>query len=137
LSGSGPIRSSIACNWFWLAKTSALASARAFSFAVGHKIAPLKNLFGEDFRFHSSGGVRIQNVRELVNWLLRDMPGWSRKEIDQGDTQRRSQGRAAGAAGAGLRVYVTAWATPDGVVQFREDIYGRDGIDSPRQALAA
>ena len=25
-------------------------------------------------------------------------------------------------------VYVTAWATPDNVVQFREDIYNRDGL---------
>jgi murein L,D-transpeptidase YcbB/YkuD len=24
-------------------------------------------------------------------------------------------------------VYVTAWATPDGVTQFRDDIYNRDG----------
>ena len=32
---------------------------------------PSKNLFGEDFRFHSSGCVRVQNVRELVDWLLR------------------------------------------------------------------
>src|SRR3984893_13202725 len=30
---------------------------------------PFKNLFGEDFRFHSSGCVRVQNVRDLVNWL--------------------------------------------------------------------
>ncbi len=40
---------------------------------------PSKNLFGEDFRFHSSGCVRVQNVRELVNWLLRETPGWSRR----------------------------------------------------------
>jgi murein L,D-transpeptidase YcbB/YkuD len=25
-------------------------------------------------------------------------------------------------------VYVTAWATPDGITQFREDIYNRDGL---------
>ena len=43
---------------------------------------PSKNLFGEDFRFHSSGCVRVQNVRELVNWLLVETPGWSRPEID-------------------------------------------------------
>ena len=38
---------------------------------------PVKNLFGEDFRFHSSGCVRVQNVRELVNWLLDETKGWS------------------------------------------------------------
>src|SRR5579863_4500625 len=41
---------------------------------------PLKNLFGDDFRFHSSGCVRVQNVRELVYWLLAETKGWSREE---------------------------------------------------------
>lgn len=89
---------------------------------------PSKNLFGEDFRFHSSGCVRVQNVRELVTWLLGDTSGWSRQEIDQvirsGD---RRDARIARPVPL-YWVYVTAWATPDGVVQFRDDIYDRDGL---------
>jgi L,D-transpeptidase YcbB len=89
---------------------------------------PSKNLFGEDFRFHSSGCVRVQNVRELVNWLMSETPGWSRQEIDSvirsGDRKDAKLLRPVPL----YWVYVTAWATPDGVTQFREDIYGRDGL---------
>jgi murein L,D-transpeptidase YcbB/YkuD len=95
---------------------------------------PLKNLFGDDFRFHSSGCVRIQNVRELVNWLLIETRGWSRDEIDEviGSGERKD---ARLAKPVPLYwVYVTAWATPDNVVQFRDDIYNRDGLSG---ALAA
>ena len=65
---------------------------------------PSKNLFGEDFRFHSSGCVRVQNVRELVNWLLVETPGWSRQEIDQvikSGERKDAKVRAAGAAATG------------------------------------
>jgi murein L,D-transpeptidase YcbB/YkuD len=89
---------------------------------------PLKNLFGEDMRFHSSGCVRVQNVRELVNWVLAETPGWSREEIDQ-VVKSGEQKNARVAKPVPLYwVYVTAWATPDGVVQFRDDIYNRDGM---------
>lgn len=89
---------------------------------------PFKNLFGEDFRFHSSGCVRVQNVRELVYWLLSETPGWSRQEIDQViKSGERKDARLARPVPLHW-VYVTAWATPDGVVQFREDIYSRDGL---------
>jgi murein L,D-transpeptidase YcbB/YkuD len=89
---------------------------------------PFKNLFGEDFRFHSSGCVRVQNVRELVNWLLSETPGWSRQEIDEViRTGERKDARIAKPVPL-YWVYVTGWATPDGVVQFREDIYNKDGL---------
>jgi L,D-transpeptidase YcbB len=91
---------------------------------------PFKNLFGEDFRFHSSGCVRVQNVRELVDWLLATTPGWSRPEIDQVIRSfERRDARLAPPVPL-YWVYVTAWATTDGVVQFREDIYNRDGVGS-------
>jgi murein L,D-transpeptidase YcbB/YkuD len=89
---------------------------------------PLKNLFGEDMRFHSSGCVRVQNVRELVDWLLRDTAGWSRPEIDEViKSGERKDARLKRPVPLHW-VYITAWATPDGVVQFREDIYNRDGL---------
>jgi murein L,D-transpeptidase YcbB/YkuD len=89
---------------------------------------PYKNLFGEDIRFHSSGCMRIQNVRDLVNWLLSETNGWSRIEID-------AVIKSGERIDAKLKpqvplhwIYVTGWATGDGVVQFRDDIYNRDGL---------
>jgi murein L,D-transpeptidase YcbB/YkuD len=87
---------------------------------------PFKNVFGEDFRFHSSGCVRVQNVRELVNWLLADTPGWSRQDIDQVIKSGERKDAKLARPVPLYWVYVTAWATPDGIVQFREDIYSRD-----------
>ena len=44
---------------------------------------PEKGIFGDDFRFVSSGCVRVQDVRDYVAWLLKDNPGWSRDQIDE------------------------------------------------------
>src|ERR1041385_6831791 len=89
---------------------------------------PLKNLFGEDQRFHSSGCVRVQNVRELVNWLLMETPGWSRQEIDAVIKSGERKDAKVSRPVPLYWVYVTAWATPDCVTQIREDIYNRDGL---------
>lgn len=92
---------------------------------------PLKNLFGEDIRFHSSGCMRIQNVRELVNWLLSETSGWSRGEIDEVIKSGERKDAKLKPQVPLQWVYVTAWATSDGVVQFRDDIYNRDGLSAP------
>jgi L,D-transpeptidase YcbB len=88
---------------------------------------PSKGIFGDDFRFVSSGCVRVQDVRDYVAWLLKDTPGWGRDQID---AVIRSGERLDVKLTQPVNVYwiyVTAWATPDGVVQFRSDIYQRDG----------
>ena len=88
---------------------------------------PSKGVFGDDFRFVSSGCVRVQDVRDYVAWLLKDTPGWGRDQIDavirSGDRQDVKLTQPVNV----YWIYVTAWATPDGVVQFRSDIYQRDG----------
>jgi L,D-transpeptidase YcbB len=92
---------------------------------------PLKNLFGGDFRYDSSGCCRVQNVQELVVWLLRDTKGWGADHIQQA-INSGDQINANLTKPVPLHwVYVTAWSASDGIPQFREDIYGRDGLGAP------
>jgi murein L,D-transpeptidase YcbB/YkuD len=88
---------------------------------------PEKGVFGDDFRFVSSGCVRVQDVRDYVAWLLKDNPGWSRDQIDEVIRSGQQQNVKLAQPVPVYWIYVTAWATPDGVVQFRPDIYHRDG----------
>ncbi len=89
---------------------------------------PAKGLFGDDYRFHSSGCMRVQNIREYVAWLLRETPGWGRPQIEEAiRSGNRIDARIVQPVNA-YWVYITAWATPEGVVQVREDSYGKDGI---------
>jgi murein L,D-transpeptidase YcbB/YkuD len=67
-------------------------------------------------------------VRELVAWLLESTPGWSRDRVDDVLAGGERLDVALGANVPIYTVYVTAWATAEGVVNFRSDIYGRDGL---------
>jgi murein L,D-transpeptidase YcbB/YkuD len=106
------------------------------AFGVYMHDTPLKNLFGDDFRFHSSGCVRVQNVRQLVAWVLDGMHGWSLEDIDRviksGDRKDVQVAKPVPLHW----VYITGWATADGVVQFREDIYGKDGLPGTQAATS-
>lgn len=89
---------------------------------------PAKGIFGDDFRFVSSGCIRVQNVRDYITWLLKETPGWDRTKIDDVIASgERINARIANPVPC-YWVYVTAWATPDGGVQFRDDIYNKDGL---------
>ncbi|TCR60555.1 L,D-transpeptidase family protein [Bosea sp. BK604] len=89
---------------------------------------PSKGIFGDDYRFVSSGCIRVQNVRDYIAWLLKNTPGWDRAKIDEVIASgERINARIADPV-ACYWVYVTAWATPDGGVQFRDDIYNKDGL---------
>jgi murein L,D-transpeptidase YcbB/YkuD len=98
---------------------------------------PHKNLFNEDYRFDSSGCVRVQNIRELIVWLLRDTPGWTRERID---AEFRNNDRLDVRLATPVPLfwtYITAWATEDGIVNFRNDIYNLDGIETTAASQVA
>ena len=89
---------------------------------------PAKGIFGDDYRFVSSGCMRVQNVRDYVEWLLKETPGWAREQIDEAiQSGQRVDARLAKPVPV-FWIYITAWATPDGLVQFRDDIYSKDGL---------
>ncbi len=98
---------------------------------------PTKGIFGDDFRFVSSGCIRVQNVRDYVAWLLKDTPGWDRDHIDAAIASGNRVDVKLAQPVPVYWVYITAWATPEGVVQFREDIYNRDGLGGPGVVASA
>lgn len=90
---------------------------------------PMKKLFDQRARAFSAGCVRVQGVFDLAAWIARDEPaGLTRERIEE-----------ILAAGQAVDItlvrpvpvyfaYITAWAEPNGRVEFRPDIYNRDGL---------
>ncbi len=94
---------------------------------------PSQTIFSRNFRAESSGCVRIHNISELASWLLRD-DGWDESRVlsmkKSGETLNVSMRNR-------IKLYfsyVTAWATPDGKVHFRRDLYKRDGVGATASA---
>jgi len=86
---------------------------------------PLKSLFGKAVRFESSGCVRVHNVDHLVAWILRGNPDWNLARIDS----MKHNGQQVNVPTPKIPVhlaYISAWATPNGQVHFRPDIYNQD-----------
>jgi murein L,D-transpeptidase YcbB/YkuD len=90
---------------------------------------PSQSLFAKEERFNSSGCVRVQNVRDLVTWILKNTDGWGRQRFEE--TIKSGENTPVPVhdpVGVNFQ-YITAWSTGPGVVQFRDDIYGHDGVD--------
>ena len=89
---------------------------------------PMKKLFNQTGRAFSAGCVRVQGVFELVEWIAQYEPGWEqpnrvREVLDQGEALDVKLTRPVPV----IFAYITAWAEPSGLVQFRNDLYNRDG----------
>ncbi len=108
------------------------------NFPNGHSVymhdTPSKSLFGRNFRAHSSGCVRVQGVEGLVSWLLQANGDWNVSRVLQmKQTGERKDVRLKKRIPVYF-VYVTAWATRDGTVNFRRDLYRRDGVGATASA---
>ncbi|MEF3367897.1 L,D-transpeptidase family protein, partial [Methylocystis sp. 9N] len=114
-------------------KNNSLGSIRLSmpnSYSVYMHDTPSRNLFANDYRFLSHGCVRVQGVVDLAAWVL---------DGDSGPTLDKAAITAKIASGERedvklthpvpvIWVYMTGWASADGLVHFRDDVYGLDMI---------
>ncbi|MEO1694757.1 MAG: L,D-transpeptidase family protein [Pseudomonadota bacterium] len=95
---------------------------------------PMKPLFKQRARAISAGCVRVQDVMDLVGWIARYQPGFDRPAAAVQDILDGGQ-----PVDVKLEqpvpvyfTYLTAWAEADGSIEFRPDVYGRDGAAALR-----
>lgn len=114
-------------------KNNSLGSIRLSmpnSYSVYMHDTPSRNLFANDYRFLSHGCVRVQGVVDLAAWVL---------DGDSGPALDKAAIAAKIASGARedvklthpvpvIWVYMTGWSSADGLVHFRDDVYGLDMI---------
>ncbi|MEA2856475.1 MAG: L,D-transpeptidase YcbB [Methylobacteriaceae bacterium] len=93
---------------------------------------PSKRLFSADYRFLSHGCVRVEGVYDLAAWLLEGAGGspagtWDKLELLQKIASGEREDIKLARAVPVIWVYMTGWASADGTVHFRDDVYGIDG----------
>ena len=87
---------------------------------------PSAKLFDKSYRAASSGCIRVDHMDKLVIWLMRETEGWGPGRVLSMKETGESKIVGLKKAVALRWVYVTAWATEDGTVHFRRDLYGKD-----------
>lgn len=102
---------------------------------------PAKQLFGQNARFESSGCIRVDRINVLIDWIFSGQDGFDPMMIEEiaASGERLDQKVRNG---PDLRImYLTAWATEDGRIHFRPDVYALDdtgfvlGQPEPRGGL--
>ena len=102
------------------------------SYSVYMHDTPSENIFGRNFRAASSGCIRVHNIEKLAAWLLKGNDGWSESRIEAIKEKGERLDVKLKKPVPLYFAYITAWATPDGVIQFRRDLADRDraGVDA-------
>ena len=89
---------------------------------------PVKSLFQNRVRAYSHGCVRLAEPTKLAKYLLRNEPSWTPARIQNAMQAGKEQWVKLSAPVPVSIVYYTAWVDHEGEVNFRDDIYNKDGI---------
>ncbi len=87
---------------------------------------PSKRLFERTVRSFSHGCIRLEKPLDLAEYVMKKDPKWTRErivaEIKKGE---KKEIRLPEPVTVHI-LYLTAWVDEDGLLHFRDDIYGRD-----------
>ena len=96
------------------------------SFNIYFHDTPAKSLFDRQQRAFSHGCIRLAEPKKLAEYLLRNQPEWTTSKINQAMRASKEKWVTLNEAVPVLVTYFTAWVSGDGLLNFREDIYGHD-----------
>jgi len=87
---------------------------------------PARNLFNMTQRTFSSGCIRIEKPMELAAYLLQNNSKWSLEKLVAAVNRKKNKKILLSDPIKIYILYWTAWVDKDGIINFRDDIYGRD-----------
>lgn len=87
---------------------------------------PAKTLFDQEKRTFSHGCIRLEQPFELAQWLLKDRGGWADSSILEAMHGPKEKWVTLAQPVPVFVSYFTAWVDGEGLLHFREDVYGHD-----------
>ena len=99
----------------------------ANKFMVYMHDTPHRELFASNNRWESSGCVRVDQVKKLITWIVNGLDGYDETNFEPIIRSRETQQLKIPHGPEVRFMYLTAWASEDGRVNFRPDVYKLDG----------
>jgi murein L,D-transpeptidase YcbB/YkuD len=96
------------------------------SFNIYFHDTPAKSLFNRESRAFSHGCIRLSEPKKLAEYLLRNNNDWTSERIDKAMQSTKEQWVGLPQTIPVTIAYFTAWIDNEGLLNFREDIYGHD-----------
>jgi murein L,D-transpeptidase YcbB/YkuD len=87
---------------------------------------PAKSLFAEEKRAFSHGCIRLAEPKKLAGYLLADQSQWTSTKIDRAMNSKTEVWVNMKQPVPVFITYFTSWVDKDGLLNFREDLYGHD-----------
>ena len=98
------------------------------SFNIYFHDTPAKSLFSKDKRAYSHGCIRLSEPTKLAEYLLRSQPEWTSDKIAEAMNSGKEKFVGLKKSVPVIITYYTAWVDENGLLNFRDDIYGYDAL---------